>query len=94
MTFPMAILSFDDAGRLVLADGRRFWSSADLGRTWQSRVMAGPDGQRSTLISARGGMLLVARLAAPGGATTPTLSRSLDGGSTWTEIALPPVPAS
>lgn len=93
-TSPMATLRFDDAGRLVLADGTRLWSSADLGRTWQSRVIAVPDGRRSTLISARGGMLLVARLAAPGGGTTPSLWRSLDGGSTWTEIALPPVPAS
>lgn len=92
LTVPNATLRFDDAGRLMLADGTRLWSSADLGRTWQSQTVPGPDGQRSILISARGGMVLVARLATPDGATTPTLLRSLDGGNHWTEIALPPVP--
>ncbi|HEY7201479.1 MAG TPA: sialidase family protein [Candidatus Dormibacteraeota bacterium] len=90
---PIAALSFDDAGRLVLVDGTRLWSSTDLGHTWQSRTVTGPDGQRSTLISARGGMLLVARLPAPGGATAAALLRSVDGGGHWTEIALPPAPS-
>lgn len=72
----------------MLADGTRLWSSADLGRTWQARTVPGPDGQRSTLVSARGGLLLVARLA-PG--VAPALLLSLDGGGRWTEIALPSV---
>ena len=89
LTLPIAAMSFDDTGRLVLADGRLLWSSADAGRTWQSRTVAGLDGQRSTLLSSRDGMLLVSRLAAPGGAAAPRLLRSLDGGSHWTEVPLP-----
>jgi photosystem II stability/assembly factor-like uncharacterized protein len=94
LTFPVAPMTFDDSGGLVLADGTRLWFSADLGHTWQPRTVSGPDGQRSTLLSARGGMLLVARLAVPGSATRPALLCSVDGGSHWREIALPPVSAS
>jgi photosystem II stability/assembly factor-like uncharacterized protein len=93
-TFPITTMGFDDAGRLVMADGPRLWLSADLGRTWQSRTIAGPDGQSTRLLSARGGTLLVARLGAPVPFTGPTLVRSLDGGRSWTEIALPAGPAS
>lgn len=90
-TLAVAAMGFDDAGGLVVADGKRLWSSADLGRTWRSGTVAGPDGQRSTLLAARDGMLLVARLAAP--ATASALLRSLDGGGHWSEIRLPPAPA-
>jgi photosystem II stability/assembly factor-like uncharacterized protein len=84
-------VAVDDAGRLVQADDRRLWTSADLGLTWQSRPLPGPAGQLTAVVSARGGALFV--VASPGAfSTSPTrLLRSVDGGDRWTEVHLPAV---
>jgi hypothetical protein len=84
-----ATMASDGAGRLLLADGRRLWSSPDLGRTWSSRPVAGPAGQVSAMASALGGALFVITSSGPAGAASRTLLRSLDGGGRWTEVRLP-----
>ncbi len=86
---PAATMASDGAGRLLLADGRRLWSSPDLGRTWSSRPVTGPAGQLSAVASALGGALFVITSSGPVGAARRTLQRSLDGGGRWTEVRLP-----
>lgn len=89
--FPSGTPLLDDAGRLLLADDRRLWTSDDDGRTWGERLLDLPAGTHAlVVVSARAGALFVAaRRTRPDAVPDVTLLRSLDWGGRWTEIHLP-----
>ena len=81
-------------------DDQRLWISRDVGRTWQAHPTQMPPGQRAVgLLSARGGLLLALALHPPPESSRQRpsvasigqlgLLRSRDGGTRWTEVALP-----
>jgi len=85
-------MAIDDAGTFLLADGRRLWSSADLGRTWHSRALNGLTGGLQSVIAAPDGSLFSVAHTGPASAVTVMLARDQPGGGRLTEIRLPPEP--
>ena len=86
---PTTGMVFNDAGALLLADGRRLWSSSDLGQTWHSRPLPSMAGNLSAMISARARVLFLITVSTASSSPTVRLMRSLNGGDHWTEIPLP-----
>jgi hypothetical protein len=94
-----ALPVIDGAGRLVLLDGRRLWTSADGGVSWSARVAVLPeDTYPLGPLQAAGGTLLVLAATRPiPHAVAPTaatlvpqqLLRSRDGGVHWERVSLP-----
>jgi photosystem II stability/assembly factor-like uncharacterized protein len=78
-------------GDLLLADGRRLWTSPDLGRTWRSLSPKGLPGGVLSVIAAPDGTFF--SVVQPPGAAAVALMRSTDGGGGWNEIRLPAAPA-
>jgi hypothetical protein len=85
----------DGRGRLVLLDGRRLWSSGDLGVTWTAQVAQMPEdvapafllgGSRDDSLFALASQLGV---QSPQGPPPSRLLRSTDGGAHWDEVPLP-----
>jgi len=89
-TFFAAPIS-DDAGRLLMTDSQRLWTSADEGRTWQARPLRLPSGAQAlaTVAAVAGAVFVVAVRQTPPGTPGVALLRAPDGGVTWTEIRLP-----
>lgn len=81
----------DDTGRLLMADSQRLWTSADEGRTWQTRPVRLPSGAQAlaTVAAVAGAVFVVAERQTPSRTPGVALLRSRDGGASWTEIRLP-----
>lgn len=88
----------DKAGRLLLVDGHRLWSSDDEGATWTVRIMQMPNGLAAdTLVGAMDDVWYAT--AVRSGAVNPytagplrALVRSTDGGAHWSLVAVPRMP--
>jgi photosystem II stability/assembly factor-like uncharacterized protein len=81
----------DDAGRLLLVDDRRLWTSSDLGASWRSRPLPLAAGRRAlAVVPAQRGALFVVTERGSGAGAEEGLLRSVDGGGRWTERMLPP----
>ena len=86
-------LTMDDHGRLVMFDRGRLWVSEDSGATWRARPAALPRGMETvgTITAAPGALFVTARSDRL--ASTDELLRSRDGGSHWSVVPLPKLPA-
>ena len=85
------VTTFDDRGRLLLADDRRLWTSSDYGRTWQRRSLPLPKNVHAVgVLAARADGLVIAGWRAPRIPGDLVLLGSRDSGTHWTEIPLPP----
>ncbi len=86
--------TFDDKGRLLLADDRRLWISTDFGRTWEGRSLPLPKNVHAVgVLAARADGLVIAGWRGPTIPGDLVLLSSRDSGAHWAEIPLPPPPA-
>jgi len=85
--------TMDDRGRLVVFDRGRLWVSEDSGTTWRAHGAALPRGMEAVgpITAAPGALFVAAR--ADRLAPLSELLRSRDGGSHWSVVPLPKLPA-
>lgn len=82
----------DAAGRLILLEGRRLWTSGDGGASWTPRLIQAPgDVEPEVLVSAAAGALYATASLIGGTAAGryAVLLRSVDGGAHWDRVRLP-----